>query len=325
MGTQVPRRGRGGAVAEDAAPDGPHEGSRAPGCGDRHEASAAASRQPAHSRPAQALLRAGRFGDDRAPCAQGRGPRAGARGAEAQARREALAGALRAGGAQPAVAVGSLHVPAASPGARVRGGLHGRPLALHRELRHGAPPEELARDGGTLARHCRLRRAARDPHRPGQAVHGLARLDRLRGGAQAQRHRAREEPAAPSADLRQDRAVLEDDVGRVPVAHGVRRLRRLPAACGDLRAALQLPAAASGAGGAHACRSLLPLRSAGARGDRGDRRGQRAAPCARAAAAQALLPRGTAGRSGPRDQRDRRRRAGARGQRADHDSAGKGG
>src|SRR5262245_36103398 len=94
--------------------------------------------------------------------------------------------------------------------------------------------------GGVVTGDCRLRSAARDPDRPGSPVHHLARLDRVRGGAEAPWHRAREEPAASSADLREDRAVLEDVVGGVAVEDGVRRLRGLPAAGGALRAALQL-------------------------------------------------------------------------------------
>ena len=46
----------------------------------------------------------------------------------------------------------------------------------------------LAGDGGALAGHRGVRRAARGPDRPGPAVHGVARPDRLRGGAAAAGH-----------------------------------------------------------------------------------------------------------------------------------------
>ena len=283
--------------------------------------------QPTHSRRGEALLRAGDFGDHGAPGA-GRGEGRERRGAKAQgeaaAQTQAQGEALRARRAQPALAVGSLHVPAEAPRARLRGRLHGRSLALPGEPRDGAPPEELARDGGARARHRRLWRAARDPHRPGAPVHRVARLHRLRGGAQAQRHRAREEPASPPADVRQDRALLEDDVGGVPVADGVRRLRRLPAQGCPLRAALQLPASPPGARGHDARRSLLPLGPAGAIGDRIDGGGQCAAAGTRAAAEEALLPGGPSGRPGPDHQRERGGPQGPRRRRGNDDPAHQG-
>ena len=214
---------------------------------------AAAGGQPAHPRRGTALLRERCLRDDRAPGAGGRGLGAQARSAEAQGegQDEGPAQGLRARRAEPVVAIGPLHLPAAPARARLRRRLPGRPLALPREPGDGAPPEERARTGGARARHRRLRPAARDPHRPGAPVHRLARLDRVRRRTAPPGHPARQEPPAPPADLRQDRALLEDAVGGIALAHGVRRLRGLPAAGAAVRAALQLPAPAPGLGGPH--------------------------------------------------------------------------
>jgi len=223
------------------------------------------------------------------------------------------------------VAVGPLHLPAAPPRAGVCGGIPGRSLALPGEPRDGAPPEELARAGGARARDCRLRGPARDPDRPGAAVHRVAGGDGVRGGASPPGHPPREEPPAPPADLRQDRALLEDDVGGVSLEDGVRELRGLPAAGGAVRAALQLPASAPGVGGLDARGPLLPLGAAGARGDRVDGERERAASGEPPAPEEALLPGGAARGPGFDDQRERDGPEGARGGRGDDDSTIEGG
>lgn len=216
------------------------------------------------------------------------------------------------------MAVGPVHVPAAPARADLRGGVPRRSLALPGEPGAGASPEEHAGAGGARARAGRLRRTARDPDRPGSTVHGVAWLDGVRGGAAPQRHRAREEPPAPPADLRQDRAVLEDAVGGAALAHGVRRLCRLRAAGGAVRAVLQLPATAPGARRTHARRSVLPGGLDRAQRGRVDGGGERAAAGARAAGAAAVLPGRPARRTRPRDQRERYRAQGAHRRRGDH-------
>ena len=261
-----------------------------------------------HQRAARAARSAGRLGARGATHPS----RGGAdRGAPAAARPPRGArSSLRARGAQPAVAVGHLHVPAQTPRAALPRGVHGRPLALHRRLRARAPPARRAGARGAAARHRRVRHAARDPDRPGPSVHGVARRDELRGGASARGHPPHQEPAAAPADARQDRALLEDAVGRVSLEDGVRGLRGLRAPSRALRAGVRLPAPAPGALGARARRSVLPRRAARARGDREERRGQRAAARARAAAAQAVLPGGPARRPRPVDRGERQRARG---------------
>ena len=282
------------------------------------QATAAASGQPPHPRRGASLLWDRNVGDDSAPGAQGRRPGLEAPSTEAKAQAEGAA--LRACRTQSAVAVGSVHVPAAAARAGVRGGVFGRSLAVRREPGDGASPAQLSGVRGSGAGDCRLQCAARDPDRSGAAVHGVARTDQLRGGVAPARHPPHQEPPAPPADVRQDRAVLEDDVGRVSVAHCVCRLRRLPEASGAVRAALQLPAPAPGPGGSDAGGPLLPSRATGASRDRGHRTGQRATAGPGAAAAAALLLGGTAGRPGPCDQRQRLGAEGAGGGRRDHDS-----
>jgi hypothetical protein len=235
------------------------------------------------------------------------------------------AAAVRARGAEPALAVGHLHVPLAPLPAGLHGGVSRRPQPLPGVLLAGAPPEGRARARGVRARGGRLRGASGAAHRPGAPVHGLARRDCLRAGAPPARHPTREEPAAAPADARQDRALLEDALGRVSVADRVRRLCRSRPAAGSLRQALQLPASAPGALGPGARGPLLPGRPAGARGDREVGGGKRAPARAGEAAAKAVLPGGAARRPGPVD---RRRggppaRAGRRG--GKHDRAAEGG
>ena len=238
------------------------------------------------------------------------------KGANHTEARAAQAGgpALRAGRAQPVVAVGPVYVSPAAARTNLCRCVPGRSLPLPREPGDGASPKKRAGAGGVVARDRRLWGAAGDPDRSGPAVHRLARVDGVRSGVEASWHRACEEPAASPADLREDRAVLEDAVGGAALTHGVRRLRGLPTAGGALHPALQLPAAAPGAGGLDACGSVLPRRQPGAREHRGASGRERAAPGAGATAEKALLSCWPARGSHPLHQRERRgpQRAGGR-------------
>lgn len=196
------------------------------------------------------------------------------------------------------MAIGHLHVSAASARAALRSRIHGRSLALSRVVDTGPPPAVGAGARGSTARDGGVRVAAGDPDRPRSAVHGLARRDGIRAGAAARRDPAREEPAPAPADLGEDRALLEDSVGRALVAHGLRGLRGLRASHRPLRGRLQLPAAAPGARGAGPGGPVLPCRATRAGGGGGERRRQRAAARARAADPEALLPGGAS--RGPR-------------------------
>ena len=80
--------------------------------------------------------------------------------------------------------------------------------------------------------------AAGGPDRPGPAVHGVARHDRLRRGAEAPGHPSHQEPGAPPGDAGKDRALLEDLMGGAPVADRLCGLRGLPAAGRTLRPGL---------------------------------------------------------------------------------------
>ncbi len=211
------------------------------------------------------------------------------------------------------MAVGPLYVPASSSRADLCGGVPGRSLSVSREPCDGTSPAKRAGARGALAWHRRVRGAAGDPDGSGTAVHRVARIDGVRGGVEAPRYPTHEEPSASSADLRQDRAVLEDLVGGVALAHGVRRLRGLPAPRGVVPPALQLPASSPGARGLDARGPVLPRRESSAREHRGASGRERAAPGATATAAQAVLPRRSARRSGACHQRERRGVVGAGG------------
>jgi transposase InsO family protein len=91
-------------------------------------------------------------------------------------------------------------------------------------------------------------------------------------------------------DARQDRAVLEDTVGRVRRRSHLPRSRGRPQARWPLHRLVQLFPYAPVAGRSRPRRPLLRRRSAGARNDVGSRRCQRARARAARYAAQALLP-----------------------------------
>lgn len=206
---------------------------------------------------------------------------------------------IRARGSEPDVAVGLVHVPLEAAAAPLRGRVHGRSLALRRLACGRASPEVRARDGGARARTRGVRGSDRGAHRQRAAVHGVAWRDRLRAGASPQRDPSREESASASGNAREGGAILEDALGRVPLAHGVLRLRGLHAKARDVHRRVQLPASAPGAARSRSGGPLLPRGAARARGGAGEHPRQRDARGARAAAAQAVLPRRSPRRSGP--------------------------
>jgi len=306
-------RGRGAQSEEARAASELEEATRRAGEGDPDDASASATLgQPPHPRFDEEVFGDRHLRDDGAASAEVRRHK-GANHTEARAA-QAGGPALRAGRAQPVVAVGPVYVSPAAARTNLCRCVPGRSLPLPREPGDGASPKKRAGAGGVVARDRRLWGAAGDPDRSGPAVHRLARVDGVRSGVEASWHRACEEPAASPADLREDRAVLEDAVGGAALTHGVRRLRGLPTAGGALHPALQLPAAAPGAGGLDACGSVLPRRQPGAREHRGASGRERAAPGAGATAEKALLSCWPARGSHPLHQRERRgpQRAGGR-------------
>ena len=177
------------------------EADQAQGC-HREAHGASGVGDASHPRRARALRRHRRPGD--------RGPAHPARrgshraGAHQGSRAGAAAASLRARGAEPALAVGHLHLPAPQAGAHLRRGVPRRPLAVPRVLRARAPPEERPGHGGAAPRHRRVWGAARDTDRPGAAVHDVEGPDGVRARAAAREHRAREVAAAAPADARQD-------------------------------------------------------------------------------------------------------------------------
>lgn len=299
-GGQLGGQGQAAQASRCPAPGGGDDPAGAPGVGHAADPGCAG-----------AVRRAGRVGDG--------GPTDPARGGadtgdSSDERAEAgAAAAVRAGRTEPAVAVRHLHVSVAPSRAGVRGRVHGRPLALPGLLRTGAPPEIGAGAGGAGAGDCRVRGAAGAFDRQRPAVHGLAGRDLVRAAPAPAGHPPHQEPPTAPADAGQGGALLEDAVGRAPVADGVCRLRRPGAAVCAVGEALQLPAAAPGAGRAGPGRPILPGGAGDARGHRAERRGQCGAPGPGAAAAQTLLPGRPAGRPGPADRRPGRTTARARG------------
>ena len=201
------------------------------------------------------------------------------------------AASVRASEADGDVAIGHFHVLVAEARADLHRRVSGRPLEVLGELVGGAPAEVGAGDGGVGARDRGIRGAARGAYGPRAAVQELARRDGVRGGAEAARDPAHSVAAAASADAGEGGAVLEDAVGRVLEADDVRGFRRFPAAVRALRAGIQLPAAAPGAGGRRAGAGGQVLRDGAAlAGGRGaEREGEHDADGAGAAAAEAVL------------------------------------
>jgi hypothetical protein len=208
-----------------------------------------------------------------------------ARGGAGGSRTRASTAAFRACEAESALAVGHFHVSAAAAGAAVPDDIHGRPLALRGVACFGAPPAGGFGGGGSDARNRGVRDAGGGADRPGAAVHGVARRDRIRAGAAAARDSAHQEQAAASADGGQGGAILEDAMGRVFVEDRLLGFLGLSEEARAFHRRLQLPKAASGAGRFGACRSLFPGRDARAERGRASGRGQRATASAGADAA----------------------------------------
>ena len=130
---------------------------------------------------------------------------------------------LRARHAEPALAIRHLHFP---PGRQERlpHRLPRRPLPLRGGAGGLPQPDSGARPGGLPPGGGGVRRPEGDAHRPGPAVLQLAGHDPLRGRAPQGSCPSPEEPAASPHDPRQDRALLEDDLGGVPGPCPVREL-----------------------------------------------------------------------------------------------------
>jgi hypothetical protein len=218
-----------------------------------------------------------------------------AAGARAGKGAGAAGDALRAGGAEPALAIGHLHLSLAAARAGVPHGVHGRPLALRGRVGAVAAAEISAGDGSIAEGGGEVRGAAGSADRPGPAVHRLARDDGIRGGAEAKRNPPPQEPAASSADAWEGRALLEDLVGGISLPDGVCGLRGLPEAAGALHRRVQLPAAAPGDWEPLAGGSVLPGGRARARGSERAGEGQCIAIGEAAAGDQAVLLGGEAG------------------------------
>ncbi len=163
---------------------------------------------------------------------------------------------LRAGDAEPDVAVGHLLLPAGRA-QRLPDRVHRRPLPLYR--RAGAVPEPDGRERHGNVPHGgrRARRAQGDADRQRAAVRQLARQDAVPAGAGQGPHPSYPQRAAPSDDAGEDRAVLADDLAGVPGAGPVRQLRVGAGARGAVGEILQLQAAAPIAGGVGAGRPVL--------------------------------------------------------------------
>ena len=189
-----------------------------------------------------------------------------------------------------------------------------RLLALRRRLGAAAAPEERPGAGSAADGPGALRGAAGDPYRQRAAVHGMAGRDGIRDGAAAAGDQAPEVEAAASADLGEDRALLEDAVGRVFVPYGLPQLRGSARAAAALPRRLQLPASPPGAGGIGAGRPVFPPRPRGAKDGGAGGAEERAALGAREAHGEAFLSGGEAGRPRGEHRRLRGGAAGAGGQ-----------
>jgi len=295
VGTAVPEvRGGHGAVGGggSAGAQGEHAAAArsgsAPRGGGGGATCAPGTRHAADPGRNGALRGPGRVGDDGATDPARRGATGDSTRTGAQAR--STRASIRASGAESTLAIGHLHVFAATASPSLRDRLHGRLLAV-RGLAGGGAPSALVPGAGSAGAGDRgVRSAQRGAHGPGTAVRVVARAHRLRGGAAAARHPAHQEPPAPSADAGQDRALLEDAVGGVSLPDGLCGFRGRPAAHRPLRPGLQLPAAAPGDRGGGAGGPFLPRRAPGEGRHREGSGAQRAGPGPGAAAEKALLP-----------------------------------
>ena len=203
---------------------------------------------------ARGVVPAGQSGDGAADAAPAR---AAAQDQAAPAEKEpAEAAVLRAGGAEPDVAVGHLLLPAGRA-QRLPDRVHRRPLPLYRRAGAVPEPDGRERDGNVPHGGGRARRAQGDADRQRAAVRQLARQDAVPAGTGEGPHPSHPQRAAPSDDAGQDRAVLADDLAGVPGAGAVRQLRIGAGTRGAVGEVLQLQAAAPVAGRAGAGRPVL--------------------------------------------------------------------
>ena len=177
----------------------------------------------------------------------------------------AEAAVLRAGNAEPDVAVGHLLLPAGRA-QRLPDRVHRRPLPLRRRAGAVPEPDGRERDGDVPHGGRRAWRAQGDADRQRAAVRQLARQDAVPAGAGEGPHPPHPQRPAPSDDAGQDRAVLADDLAGVPGAGPVRELRIGAGAGGAVGEVLQLQAAAPIAGRPGAGRPVLRHAAAGAPG-----------------------------------------------------------
>lgn len=183
---------------------------------------------------------------------------------------------LRAGKAEPPLAVRHHHFHHHGGSQGLPDRLPGRPLAVHGGLGivRGAIGEAGARGPAQGDRH--VREAAGNPHRQRAAVQELARGDGLPAGAQAGRDQAHHVAAAPSADPGEDRVFLgahEEGVAGAGIDGGP----RLDAgAAGALDQLLQFPEAALGNRERRSRGAVFPVRRGAQDGGREANRGERA-------------------------------------------------
>ena len=319
MATGLRAGGIRGAVSQGAGSGEAAGGSGRPAAGSSAgvEASEPGVRNAADQGRSEAVRGAADQRDGSAADAAG-GEAAGGAGEDAAA--GAGPKALRAGRAEPALAVGHLHFPVAPTRAGLPLRLFGRPLPLRGGLVDGPPPEGISGAGGAGQGDREVWGAEGGLDRQRPAVHGLAGGHPLRGGAEAARDPPPQVAAAASADPGKGGAILEDLVGRISLPHGVCELRGLPEPALALHRWVQFPAAAPGAGRADAGGPVFPGGGAGTSGSGSAGAGELAAPLAAAADAEAFLHRGQAGRPGDDHLGRPRRSAGAvwQGSAADH-------
>jgi len=216
--------GRGGPGGEAAAAADPAAagGARGQAAGRRAEAAPPRLRDPEDQPvPPADVPAAGEPGDGAPRAARARTAPEAHSQAPAPPRRAAL---LRARHAQPALADRHLHLP---PGRQERlpDRLSRRSFPLRGGARRLPQPDGGARAGGLPPGRRGVRGAQGAAHRPGPAVLELAGHDPLRSRAQEGPRAPPEEPAPPPHDARQDRALLENDLGGVPRPRPVRELR----------------------------------------------------------------------------------------------------
>jgi hypothetical protein len=175
--------------------------------------------------------------------------------------------------------------------------VHRRPLPLHH--RPGRVPQSAQRlRGGTLPRGGgAIRGAQGDADRQRPAVRELARHDAVPEGTAEGPRASSAQRAAASDDAGEDRALLADPQGGVPVQGALRDLRGGAGAHRLVDAVLQPQATAPGDGRSLPGRPVLLDPEGDARGDRTRRGGQRGGTGATRQTAGAVLHGGPHGRA----------------------------